>query len=426
MTESVHQTEDVLAATLVQLVVIILAARLAGSAAAAIRQPRAVGEIVAGLLLGPSFLATIFPEISAAIFSPTSAASMMVLSQIGLILLMFQIGIEFEFSRLTDAKNRNVVLLIAAVSVTAPLLAGLALGALTAPVLAPGVDNLTYALFVAVALAITAVPILGRILREYSLTRTDVGVIAISAAAANDIVGWLLLAGIAAYASESFSPASTGWQVAGLLVLFVAVWFAGPPIVDYLLRKFPVERQRAPPHLIAIVIALVFVGGLATKALGIFTIFGGFLIGLVFHRHAPFVEAWREQVGSFVLIFFLPIFFTYTGLRTNVWGLDTATDWIWCAIFLGVAIVTKVAPVYLVARLSGMEAAKAMLLGVLMNTRALMELIVLNIGLSLGFIPQDVFTMLVIMAVATTIMTGPLVQILLRRAGHEETKPIEA
>ncbi len=418
MNGSVHQTEDVLAATLVQLIVIILAARVAGAAAAAIRQPRAVGEIVAGLLLGPSFLAAAFPKVSTAIFDPASAPPMLVLSQIGLILLMFQIGCDFEFARLANARNRRAMLLITVASVVTPLAAGLALGFLSASVLAPGTDSLTYSLFVAVALAITAVPILGRILREYALTRTDVGVIAISAAAANDVLGWVLLAGISAYASQQFSVTGATWQIAGLAALALAAWFAGRPLVDGLLRRFPIERQAVSPHLMAIVFALVFLGGIATRALGIFTIFGGFLVGLIFHRHVAFVEAWRSQVGSFVLTFFLPIFFTYTGLRTNIWGLDTAGDWSWCLIFLVVAVVTKIAPVYIAARMSGINAEDARILGVLMNTRALMELIVLNVGFSLGFIPQDVFTMLVIMAVATTIMTGPALKWLLDRTAH--------
>ena len=418
MNESVHQTEDVLASTLVQLIVIILAARIAGAAAAAIRQPRAVGEIVAGLLLGPSFLATAFPKASATIFNPASAPPMLVLSQIGLILLMFQIGSEFEFARLSDARNRRATLFVTLASILTPLAAGLVLGFMSASKLAPGIDSLTYSLFVAVALAITAVPILGRILREYALTRTDVGVIAISAAAANDLLGWVLLAGISAYASQQFSVSGVTWQVAGLAALLAATWFLGRPFVDRLLRSFPVENRSVSPHLMAIVIALIFLGGIATRALGVFTIFGGFLVGLVFHRHVAFVEAWRSQVGSFVLTFFLPIFFTYTGLRTNIWGLDTTSDWLWCLVFLGVAIATKIAPVYVAARLSGINAHEARMLGVLMNTRALMELIVLNIGFSLGFIPQDVFTMLVIMAVATTIMTGPALKWLLRRTAH--------
>jgi Kef-type K+ transport system membrane component KefB len=138
------------------------------------------------------------------------------------------------------------------------------------------------------------------------------------------------------------------------------------------------------------------------------------------------VEAWRQQIGQFVLVFFLPIFFTYTGLRTNILGLDSISDWIWCGVIFVTAVLAKFIPVYLAARMSGVAPHDATILGVLMNTRALMELIVLNVGFTLGFIPQDVFTMLVIMAVGTTIMTGPLLQLLLPRAGYRVPSPVEA
>ena len=166
-----------------------------------------------------------------------------------------------------------------------------------------------------------------------------------------------------------------------------------------------------------IVIAAVFAFGVLTQTIGVFTIFGGFLLGLVFHPHTAFVEAWRRQVGQFVLVFFLPIFFTYTGLRTNLLGLSSAEDWAWLAIFLVAAVISKIAPVYAAARMSGLPPAQSSIIASLMNTRALMELIVLNIGFSLGVIPEDVFTMLVFMAIATTVMTGPLLQYFLPRAG---------
>ncbi len=409
-----------------QLIVIILFARVAGSVARAVRQPRAVGEIVAGLLLGPSFLGFLWPDLSAAIFAADAAAPMLILSQIGLILLMFQIGSDFEFGHLRELRNRKAVIYIGIASICVPLVVGVMLGVVTAPFLAPGIDVLTYSLFVGIAFAITAVPVLGRILREYALTRTETGVIAITAAAANDVVGWVALAGVAAYASAQFSAGQSALQIGGILLLLVFLWFVGRPGADWLIRRFPIEQGQPSNSLVAIVLALIFVAGIATEKLGIFTIFGGFLLGLLFHRHHEFVEAWRRQIGQFVLVFFLPIFFTYTGLRTNVLGLDTVSDWAWCGAILFAAVVVKVVPVYIAARLAGLGSQQSSILGVLMNTRALMELIVLNIGFSLGFIPQDVFTMLVIMAVATTVMTGPLLQVMLPRAGYRIDKLIEA
>ncbi|MGQ0740843.1 MAG: cation:proton antiporter [Alphaproteobacteria bacterium] len=426
MNNSVHQLEDVLVVVIIQLIIIIIAARLAGSAAVAIRQPRAVGEIVAGLLLGPSFFGYLFPDLSASIFTAAASSPLMVLSQIGLILLMFQIGNDFEFGHLAHGKNKKAVTSITVASLSVPLVIGFGVGQISAPILAPGIDVLTYSLFVAVAFAITAVPILGRILREYSLTRSETGVIAISAAAANDVVGWFLLAGVSAYASAAFSPQNLGLQIAGLAALILVMWFAGRPLVGWLLRIFPIKDNKVPTALMAAVIALVFAAGIATQKLGIFTIFGGFLLGLLFHKHREFVEAWRQQIGQFVLVFFLPIFFTYTGLRTNILGLDSTLEWTWCGVIFAAAVLSKIVPVYFGARFSGVSPQDSTILGVLMNTRALMELIVLNIGLSLGFIPPNVFTMLVIMAVGTTVMTGPLLQLLLPWAGHKLQGRVEA
>jgi len=423
---SVHATETAVVSTLIQLIIIILFARVAGSVARAVRQPRAVGEIVAGLLLGPSLFGHLFPELSASIFGADSSTAVLILSQIGLILLMFQIGSEFEFGHLRDSQNKRAVLYVSVVSICAPLATGLLLGWWTAPILAPGIDGLTYCLFVGVAFAITAVPVLGRILREYSMTRTETGVIAITAAAANDVVGWVALAGVAAYASAQFSAVQSAYQIGGILLLLLALWFAGRPAVSWLINRFPSEDGQTSNSLLAIVLALIFLAGIGTERLGIFTIFGGFLLGLLFHRHHEFVEGWRKQVGQFVLVFFLPIFFTYTGLRTNVLGLDSASDWAWCGGIVLAAVVAKVVPVYIASRLAGLGSQQSAILGVLMNTRGLMELIVLNVGLSLGFIPPDVFTMLVIMAVVTTIMTGPLLQIMLPRTGHRVDKLIEA
>ena len=206
MAHDVYKTEAILVVVLLQLIIIVLAARVAGAVAARLKQPRAVGESVAGLMLGPSLFGWVAPDVSAVVFNPVASDSMRVLSQVGLILLMFQIGCDFEFSRLTNPRNARAVTFVTLASLSVPLAVGLGMGLWTAPALAADKDPVAYALFTAVALAITAVPILGRILKEFSLTRTDPGVIAISAAAMNDVVGWFLLAGIAAYASAAFAP----------------------------------------------------------------------------------------------------------------------------------------------------------------------------------------------------------------------------
>jgi Kef-type K+ transport system membrane component KefB len=425
-TASVYQTEEILFRALLQLIVIILAARCANGLLRRIGQPGVVGEIVAGLLLGPSFLGYFFPGIVSFLFPAMAATPIMVISQIGLILLMFQIGSDFEFGHLRHARNRSSVIVIAAASILTPLVLGLAIGVVSAPVLAPGADVLAYSLFVGVALAITAVPVLGRILREFDLAHTTLGAITISAAAINDVVGWVLLAGVSAYTTAKFSARDSVIQLGGIIALTALLRFAGRLVVGWLLRCFPVVRTQVSPNLMALVLALVFGLGIYTYLLGIFTIFGGFAAGLLFHRHRTFVEAWRHQAGQFVLVFFLPVFFTYTGMRTNVLGLVSAEDWLWCSLLLVSAMLGKIAPVYLASRFVGFTSDASATIGVLMNTRGLMELIVLNIGFEQGFISQKVFTMLVIMAIATTFVTAPLLRILLRRIGHAIPMHVDA
>jgi Kef-type K+ transport system membrane component KefB len=300
------------------------------------------------------------------------------------------------------------------------------LGRYSAATLAPTIDPVRYSMFMGLGLAITAVPILGRILRQYGLTHTEIGVVAISAAAINDVIGWLLLSVVSAYAATQLSGEHVLWQVGGLIAFVSLLWFVLRPGVAKLLSAFPIVNGEMNLNFMAIIICLMFMLGLCTYKLGIFAIFGGFSGGLLFHRDKTFVEAWRRQVGSFVLVFFLPVFFTFTGLRTNVLGLSNATDWSWLAVILAVAIGGKIVPVYFMSRACGFNRNQSTTLGVLMNTRALMELIVINIGFDLGLIPQNVFTMLVIMAVVTTLMAGPLLKRLLTSAGHPIPVGLEA
>jgi Kef-type K+ transport system membrane component KefB len=421
-----QQTETLLLSILIQLVVMIGAARLMNVVFRRMGQPGVIGEIVAGLLLGPSLFGHFCPGISAAIFGAKPAPSIVILSQIGLILLMFQIGMSFEFGQLREARARRALVPMAAASVLVPLGLGIWLGHLSAPIFAGQIAVPVYALFCGVAMAITAVPILGRILAGYGLLRHELGVLAISAAAINDVAGWLLLAVVAALATATFAPSHTALQVAGIFGFAALCFFVLRPAANRLLKSFPVIDDEVPPSLVSIIIIAVFILAMCTYKLGIFSIFGGFAGGLLVHHDQKFANAWRRQVGGFVLVFFLPIFFTYTGLHTNLLGLTTGIDWLWLLIFVVVSILAKIIPVALVSRIAGYNATAALLLGVLMNTRALMELIVLNIGLETGFLPQKIFTMLVIMAVVTTIMAGPLLKILMPRLGLDIPVNMEA
>ncbi|MRW90053.1 sodium:proton antiporter [Duganella sp. FT80W] len=415
---SVHALEHTLFFVLIQLVIIMVVARIAGQIARNFGQPRAVGEMIAGLILGPSLLGQVFPDVADFLFKSAPSLPINILSQIGLILLMFQIGMDFEFSHLTDKRNRKAVSWISILSIGLPFALGIGLGVLSAPYLASDVPVLPYSLFVGTALSITAVPILGRIMAEYGLTRTHVGAIAISAAAVNDVVGWILLAVISSLALGQFSLQHTLMQLGSLALYCLICLFAVRPILRRLMKRFAFEQARISGDLMAIMLALIFLSAMATFKIGIFAIFGGFMMGVLMHDNHAFVEAWKKSVGDFVMVFFLPVFFTYTGLRTNIAGLDTMTLWSWCLVFLVTATLGKLGGAFVGARLGGLSASESSTIGALMNTRALMELIVLNIGFDLGFIPRDVFTMLVIMAIATTIMTGPALRNRLPRMGH--------
>jgi Kef-type K+ transport system membrane component KefB len=415
---AVLANEAYLAAVLAQLTVIILTGRVMNRVFVRLGQPGAVGEIVGGLMLGPSLLGLLAPEFHAGFFTRETAKTLFVIGQIGLILLMFEIGADFEFGHLKDRRHMRATIINSLLSVSVPFATGVGIGLLTHAPLAPEIDRTIYTLFCGVALAITAVPILGRILREYGLNRTPVGVVAIASAAANDVAGWLLLGGISALALATLGDGFFAWRLAALVSLGLSLRFILSPIVARMMHLWEAELAGgAIPHaFLAITVALAFGCALITESIGIFAIFGGFAIGLVYHPYPRFVAAWRASVGQFVLVFFLPIFFTLTGLRTNIWGL-TAADLPWLALILAGSILSKVLPCYLAGRLSGFSKPESWLLGSLMNTRALMELIVLNIAYDLGFLPQKMFTMLVLMAVVTTMMTGPLLRLILPKMG---------
>lgn len=403
---SAHASEAMLFANLLQLSIIVLAGRLGGHLALRWGQSAAVGEIVVGLLLGPSLFGMVAPDLFALVFRATPPEPMQVLSQIGLILLMFQIGMEFDFSHLRERQHRGAVIRIAAAGLALPFLLGLAFGYYAAPVLSPEANRFASGLFVATAFSITALPILGRIMMEFDLTRRPLGVIAITAAAINDVVGWLLLALVTTLAVARFDAGEFAVRV-GLVALFIAgCWIAVRPAMKRLLR---VTQKQGPltNNLLGILLAAIFLAAMATHKLGIFAIFGGFVMGVLLHDEPEMIAAWKERIGHFVTVFFLPIFFTYTGLRTNIGGLDTVALWGWCGLTVFLATLGKFGGTYVAARSSRLGHHEATALGYMMNTRALMELIVINVGYDLGVISSNVFTMLVIMAVFSTVITTP-------------------
>ena len=280
----------------------------------------AVGEITVGILLGPSLFGLLAPGVFEYVFRSVPPEPMQILSQIGLILLMFQIGLEFDFAHLVDRHNRRAVTYVATASMAAPFALGFGFGYVAAPRLSPGVDPLASALFIATAFSITALPILGRIMIEFKITREPLGVIAISAAAINDVVGWLLLALVTALALSQFSAATFGLKVLLVAGFFVTWWFLMRPLLKRLIRlsqagPAPIGekagRGKLTHNLLGALLAGIFISAITTYQLGIFAIFGGFMMGVILHDEHEFIEAWKERIGHFVMVFFLPIFFTY-------------------------------------------------------------------------------------------------------------------
>jgi Kef-type K+ transport system membrane component KefB len=414
---SVHQNELLLYFVLLQLVVIVLAGRIGGHVAMRVGQVAAVGEIVIGILLGPSLFGAVAPDAFGYVFRSVPATPLTILSQIGLILLMFQIGLEFDFDHLTEKRHRKAVWGVAVAGLVLPFALGYGLGQFLAPRLSPTAEPVASALFVATAFSITALPILGRMLIDLGLARTPLGVIAISAAAINDVVGWLLLALVTSITVAAFSAGAFALQVAMVALFFVASWFVVRPVVKFVVRRLTTAGEPLPHALIGILLAVVFAGAMATYQLGIFAIFGGFMMGVILFDERTLVDAWNQRIGAFVMVFFLPIFFTYTGLRTDIGSLASAADWGWCLALIALATAGKFGGCYGAARWAGLAPAAAGMLGIMMNTRALMELIVLNVGLDLGVISPRMFTMLVLMAIASTVITTPLLRFWMPKAG---------
>jgi Kef-type K+ transport system membrane component KefB len=413
---AVQQNEMLLFFTLLELAVIVVAGRAGAALARYAGQSPVVGTIVTGLLLGPSLFGWVAPQEFNFVFRSAAPEPLQMLSGLALVLVMFQIGLEFDFSHLTERSNRAVVLRVSTACLILPFALGLVLGYYAGPALSPRADRLNSALFIATAFSITALPVLGRILLELEITRTQLAVIAISAAAINDVAGWLLLALVTALSVASFDGAHYGLRLALLAGYVLVCVVVVRPLLKKIIRCSNPAGGRMSGNLLAVLVVTIFLSAITTYELGIFAIFGAFMMGVILFDEPQLARAWQERVGEFVSVFFLPIFFTYTGLRTSINGLHGATLWGWCGLTIVVATLGKFGGAYIGARrLLGHRSAT--LLGFMMNTRGLMELVVINVGLDLGVISQQMFTILVLMALVSTLITTPALRFYLPRAG---------
>jgi Kef-type K+ transport system membrane component KefB/nucleotide-binding universal stress UspA family protein len=393
---------------LVQVLLVIALSRLMGVGCRTIKQPLVIGEIIAGIMLGPSLLGLISPATASFLFPSSTLPFLNVLSQIGLIFFMFLIGLELNPKYLKG--QLNIAILTSHVSIIVPF----ALGSLLALFLYPLVSNSSvsftaFALFLGAAMSITAFPVLARIITENNLQGSKLGTLALTCAAVDDVTAWCLLAlAIAVTRTNSIVGAFPTIIESIIYIAFMVTvgrWF---------LQKLAIHYRRTG-RLSQLVLAGIYMGvvisALITELIGIHLIFGAFLLGAVMPKNASFVREIAEKTEDFVLIFLLPVFFAYSGLQTEIGLLNRPELWLLCAAVLAVAILGKYLGTYVAARVSGIEKRDASALGWLMNTRGLTELIVLNIGLSYGVISPLLFTMLVIMALVTTFMTSPLLEL---------------
>ena len=393
-----------------QIAVVLAAARAGGAVFRRLGQPHVCGEIAAGLALGPSLIGGLFPASFAIIFPAESAPAFRALSELGLILLLFFVGLDLHLDEIRTHKRAAVAISLAGVVV--PFGLGLGLAELLRRALAIPVDPLAFRLFVGTAVSITAIPTLARILDDLNLRGTRIAALATTAAAIDDVAGWSLLAAVTALVKSEFSLSETAFRLAGTMVFAWAMLAAVRPLAR---RTYARLRDTVDPGLLmTAALVVMLLGAAATSALGLSGIFGAFLAGIALGGDERLRESLIARLQPITLTLFLPIFFAYTGLRTDVGSVQGPVAWLLCATVIAVAIAGKVGGCTIAAAAQGLSRSDAWALGFLMNTRGLMELVVVNIGLDLGVIPRSVFFMLVLMAVVTTYMTSPLVRRVLR------------
>jgi Kef-type K+ transport system membrane component KefB len=395
---------------LLQVVVILAAARLAGAAFRRLGQPAVVGEMAAGILLGPSLMGRLVPAWSAFLFPPDSLVYLNALSQIGLMIFLFVVGLTVNPRELRGYGSAAV--LVSNVGIVVPFASAVALSVYLYPRLAePHVDFLSFALFIGAAMSVTAFPVLARILVERGLLRTRLGALSIACAAVDDVTGWAILAVIVVLLRASHNAPSLWLTLLGPPAFAAFMIFGVRKLVARIEPAY-VRHQGVTPDLLAIAFGLLFASSLITEALGIHFLFGAFLAGCIMPKNRALVHELREKLEPVTVTLLLPLFFAYTGLRTDLMPAHGPALWTDALVITAVAIAGKLGGCLAAARAAGMPWRESAALGILMNTRGLMELVVLNIGLEIGVISTRLFSAMVLMAVATTVITTPLLRLL--------------
>lgn len=395
---------DLLLRLLLALTAVVVTGQLLARAFAVVHQPPVIGEVVAGILLGPSLLG---PETSALVLPPSIAPLLGVIAQLGVILYMFLVGLELNAGRLR--RRLEATIAIAHAGILAPFLLGAGLALVLYPRLSTSDVPFThFALFMGVAMGITAFPVLARILTDRGLARSELGMLAIGCAAVADVTAWCLLAFVVGIVQTRFEH---GFRVAAAALAYVAIMaLVARPVMARLAARWHDERPEPGP--VALVFVALLVSALATEAIGIHAIFGAFFLGAVIPHESAVARSIPRQLEHVVTVVLLPAFFAFTGMRTRIDLLSGPHEWLLCALVVLVATLGKWGGTAVAARAMGLGWREAARLGTLMNTRGLMELIVLNVGLDLGVISPPLFAMMVVMALVTTLVTAPALRLM--------------
>jgi Kef-type K+ transport system membrane component KefB len=409
ITSMKHNLQHPLAILLLQIITIIIVARFFGWVFRKIGQPSVIGEIIAGIFLGPSLVGMYFPEYSAMLFPKESLGNLQFLSQIGLILFMFVIGMELDLKVLKNKAKEAVV--ISHASIVIPFALGMGLAYFIYHQFAPkGVEFLSFSLFMGIAMSITAFPVLARIVQERGIQKTRLGTIVITCAAADDITAWCILAAVIAIVKAGTFTSSL--YIMGLALLYVmAMLFLVKPFLKKVGDLYSRKENLSKP-VVAIFLLTLIISSYLTEVIGIHALFGAFMMGAIMPDISKIRNIIIEKVEDVAVILLLPLFFVFTGLRTEIGLINDAYLWKITGLIILVAVVGKFFGSALAARFVGQNWRDSLTIGALMNTRGLMELVVLNIGYELGVLSPQVFTMMVIMALITTFMTGPALDII--------------
>lgn len=390
---------------ILQLAIILIAAKFCGSLFKRIGQPGVIGEIIAGIILGPSVLGAILPRVNEFVFPPYSLGTLQTLSQIGLILFMFIVGMELDFELFK--KNSGSAVVISSANIIFPFGLGMILSYYLYTGYAPAnVPFYAFSLFMGIAMSITAFPVLAHIIREKGLSNTKLGNLAISCAVLSDVVCWCLLAIILSFVKAGSIAATLLNLLLGILFVGVMFLVIKPLLKSLMIAKF--KNGIIEPCVLAISFIILMISAYCSEMLGMHALFGAFIAGAIIPREGYFIKRLIYKIEDFTLIFLLPIFFVYTGLQINIVFVSNTIFWVTCLLIIIVAIAGKFGGSALASRLAGESVKDSLSLGALLNTRGLMELVVLNIGYELGLISLQLFTMMIIMALITTMMTGPI------------------